>query len=79
MAFSLLRDFTLSKGDAGKKLVAEIDKGYAALEKSLADHGSAERGFTTFADLTDVDKRALIDDINALAEPLSKLTTTILG
>ncbi|WP_454226507.1 iron uptake system protein EfeO [Propioniciclava flava] len=79
MAFSLVRDFTLSKGDAGKKLVAEIDKGYAALEKSLADHGSAERGFTTFADLTDADKRALIDDINALAEPLSKLTTTILG
>ncbi len=79
MAFSLVRDFALSKGDDGKKLVAEIDEGYATLEKSLAQHGSATAGFVSFSELTDSDKRDLIDDINTLAEPLSKLTTTILG
>lgn len=78
MAFSLVRAFAESKGDAGAQLVAEIDAGYAALEAALAQHGSAEAGFVSFGALTDDDKRVLIDDINALAEPLSKLTITIL-
>lgn len=79
MAFSLVRDFADSKGDEGKKLVSQIDAGYAALEASLAKHGSVEKGFAAFSTLTDDDKRVLIDEINALAEPLSKLTTTILA
>lgn len=78
MAFSLVRDFAESKGADGKKLVAAIDAGYTSLEASLAKHGSAEKGFVSFKQLTDADKRAMVDEINALAEPLSKLTATIL-
>ncbi|QIK71474.1 hypothetical protein G7070_03205 [Propioniciclava coleopterorum] len=78
MAFSLVRDFASGKGEEGTKLVAAIDRGYAALEASLAEHGSPEQGYAAFSTLTDADKRALIDEINALAEPLSQLTTTIL-
>lgn len=78
MAFSLVRDFASSKGDAGAALVDDIDAGYTALEGSLATHGSLTGGFVNYRELTDTDKRELTDLINALAEPLSKLTVTVL-
>lgn len=78
MAFSLARDFAASKGDEGSALVDEIDEGYAALEESLAAHGSLADGFVFYSALTDADKREFTDLINALAEPLSQLTVTVL-
>ena len=78
MAFSLVRDFAESKGDKGASLVTRIDAGYAALEAALAAHGSAEAGFVPYVQLTEADKRQLTDLINALAEPLSQLTVTVL-
>lgn len=78
MAFSLARDFAASKGDDGAQLVDEIDEGYAALEASLAKHGSLTEGFVNYRELTDEDKREFTDLINALAEPLSQLTVTVL-
>ncbi len=79
MAFSLVRDFAESKGDDGAALVADIDAGYAALEESLAAHGSLAEGFVFYSELTDADKREFTDLINALAEPLSQLTATVLA
>lgn len=79
MAFSLVRDFAESKGDDGATLVEEIDAGYAALSDRLADFGSLEAGFVSYSELTDADKKELSDLINALAEPLSQLTNTVLG
>lgn len=78
MAFSLVRDFAASKGADGAALVTRIDDGYAALEASLAAHGSITDGFVSYSALTDADKRELTDLINALAEPLSQLTVTVL-
>ncbi len=78
MAFSLVRDFAESKGDKGAELVTRIDKGYADLEAALAAHGSADAGFVPYSQLTEADKRQLTDLINALAEPLSQLTVTVL-
>ncbi|GAA1696647.1 imelysin family protein [Microbacterium sediminicola] len=78
MAFSLVRDFALSSGEDGEELVAQIDAGYAALETELARFGSLEDGFVSYGELTDADRRDLSDQINALAEPLSQLTVTIL-
>ena len=79
MAFSLARDFAASKGADGEALVAEIDSGYAELEAELSTHGSLADGFVFYPTLTDADKRELTDLINALAEPLSKLTSTVLS
>ncbi|KRA22416.1 hypothetical protein ASD65_18255 [Microbacterium sp. Root61] len=79
MAFSLVRDFAASKGTDAVGLVGEIDGGYAALEETLAQHGSLVDGFVNYRELTEDDKRALTDRINALAEPLSQLTATILN
>ncbi|MFD6699555.1 MULTISPECIES: iron uptake system protein EfeO [unclassified Microbacterium] len=79
MAFSLVRDFADGKGDEGKKLVAQIDRGFSALEAELAVHGSLKDGFAPYSTVTETQKRDLTDLLNALAEPLSKLTSTILG
>ncbi|WP_243227176.1 iron uptake system protein EfeO [Microbacterium sp. CIAB417] len=79
MAYSLVRDFAESKGADGKKLVTAIDKGYADLEAQLATYGSADTSFAAYSTLTEADKRTLTDLINALAEPLSRLTVTVLS
>lgn len=79
MAYSLVRDFAESKGADGQKLVTGIDKGYADLEAQLATYGSADTSFVAYSTLTEADKRTLTDLINALAEPLSRLTVTVLS
>jgi iron uptake system component EfeO len=79
MAFSLVRDFAESQGEAGTALVEEIDAGYTRLEDKLAEYGNLDDGFVNYRELTDADKRALTDLINALAEPLSQLTATVLA
>jgi len=79
MAYSLVRDFAESKGADGQKLVTAIDKGYADLEAQLATYGSADTSFVAYSTLTESDKRTLTDLINALAEPLSRLTVTVLS
>ncbi len=78
MAFSLVQDFAAAQGDDGEALVSEIETGYTALEESLAAHGSLAEGFVGYGELTDADKREFTDLINALAEPLSQLTGTVL-
>ena len=78
MAFSLVKDFAGTKGDDGEALVDEIQSGYTALEDSLATHGSLASGFIFYPELTAADKRELTDLLNALAEPLSQLTVTVL-
>jgi iron uptake system component EfeO len=78
MAVSLVQDFAAAQGEEGDALVTEIEGGYAALEESLAVHGSLAAGFVGYSELTDADKREFTDLINALAEPLSQLTGTVL-
>ncbi|HEY6608196.1 MAG TPA: iron uptake system protein EfeO [Candidatus Limnocylindria bacterium] len=79
MAFSLVRDLASAQGEDGAALVAEIDEGYAQLEQKLAEYGNLTDGFVNYRELTDDDKRALTDLINALAEPLAQLTSTVLA
>lgn len=82
MAFSLVQDFASTQGgqqgEQGAALVERIQQGYDDLEAALAAHGSLADGFVTYGTLTEADKRELTDLINALAEPLSQLTSTIL-
>ncbi|BDZ38583.1 iron uptake system protein EfeO [Microbacterium suwonense] len=79
MAFSLVSEFVTAKGDEGAALVKDIAAGYSDLEQALGVHGSLDAGFVPFTDLNDTDKRNLIDLINALAEPLSQLTSVALS
>ncbi|WP_394552497.1 iron uptake system protein EfeO [Agromyces sp. MMS24-JH15] len=79
VAFGAVQALAESKGDDGAALVEEIDGQFTSLEAALAAYGSLETGFVDYATLTDADKKALSDAVNALAEPLSQLTATVLG
>ncbi|WP_350348234.1 iron uptake system protein EfeO [Agromyces sp. G08B096] len=79
VAFGAVRALAESKGDEGAALAEEIEGQFAALEEALAVHGSLDAGFADYATLTDADMKALSDQVNALAEPLSQLTSTVLG
>jgi iron uptake system component EfeO len=79
VAFGDVTALAESTGAAGRKLVATITKEFAALDALLSDYGSIDSGFTPYDRVTDAQRRALSDQVNALAEPLSQLTRTVLG
>ncbi|MCI2959247.1 EfeM/EfeO family lipoprotein [Agromyces atrinae] len=79
VAFGNVRAIAESKGEAGTTLAADIDDEFAALEGLLGEYGSIDAGFVNYAELDDADKKALSDQVNALSEPLSQLTHTVLG
>jgi iron uptake system component EfeO len=79
VAFGNVKAIALAKGAAGTRLVASITQEFTALDALLATYGSIESGYTPYQQVTNVQRRALSDQVNALAEPLSQLTHTVLG
>ena len=45
----------------------------------LSKYGSIDAGFTAYDQVTAAQRKELSDAVNALAEPLSQLTHTVLG
>jgi Predicted periplasmic lipoprotein involved in iron transport len=76
VAYEGVRDIALAKDSA---LVTKIDAQFAALEKKLADYGSLEKGFAYYNELTTAQIKGLSDGVNALSEPLSRLTAVVVG
>jgi iron uptake system component EfeO len=68
-----------SQSEEGAALVTEIDTQFEALKAVLARYGSIEAGFTPYDQVTDAQRKQLSAAVNALAEPLSQLTSTVLG
>ncbi|WP_291377728.1 iron uptake system protein EfeO [Demequina sp.] len=60
--------------DRDPKLVAELDERFAAAQSVLSAHGSIAEGFTLYPDLTSEQVLELSRTIEALSEPLSRLT-----
>lgn len=79
VAFGNVTAIAESKGEEGTALVVEIQAQFDALEALLAQYGSIDEGFTPYDQVTDEQRRELSDGVNALAEPLSQLTSTVLG
>ncbi|MEP6479661.1 MAG: iron uptake system protein EfeO [Rhodoglobus sp.] len=79
VAFGNVRDIAESKGTEGKALVTEIDAEFTKLTALLGTYGTIETGFVGYDTVTDAQRKELSDQVNALAEPLSKLTHTVLG
>ena len=79
VAFGNVKDIAASKGDAGTELVADIESEFAALKDVLAQYGSLESGYVSYDEVTPDQRKELSDAVNALAEPLSQLTHTVLG
>jgi len=79
VAFGNVKDIAAGKGSDGTALVADIEEQFTALEDLLAEYGSLETGFTSYDEVTDAQRKELSDAVNALSEPLSQLTHTVLG
>lgn len=79
IAFDLVAPIAERKGDDGKKLVSEITDAYAALETELAKYGSLDDGFVTYDTVDDAGRKVLTAKLDAVREPLSRLTGTVLG
>jgi iron uptake system component EfeO len=79
VAFANVEAIASATGDEGSELADEIQKRFDALEDLLAEYGSIDDGFTPYDQVTDAQRRELSDAVNALAEPLSRLTSTVLG
>jgi iron uptake system component EfeO len=60
-------------------LVEEIDGEFTELETLLATHGTLETGFAYYGELTTEQVKELADGVNALSEPLSRLTAVLVG
>lgn len=60
-------------------LVSNIQTQFDKLNAMLAGYGSIAAGFPNYTTLTDAQKKELSDQVNAVSEPLSKLTAEILG
>jgi len=79
VAFGIVRDIAVAKGSAGQGYVDQIDGAFAELNAELAKYGSYQAGFAPYDKLTPEQVKALSTRVDALAEPLSQLTTTVLG
>ena len=79
VAFGIVEDVARSKGEDGIAIADSISTEFTALNDLLASYGSYEEGFTNYRDLTPEQVKELSTQVDALAEPLSQLTTTVLG
>jgi iron uptake system component EfeO len=76
VAFGVLRDAAQA---ADPELVTELDARFADLQALLAAQGSIETGFTPYDQLTPAEVTALAAAVDAVAEPLSRLTAAVTG
>ncbi|MGW0229388.1 iron uptake system protein EfeO [Actinopolymorpha singaporensis] len=74
VAFDALRPVVDRKDPA---LGSVIEHRFAALQKQLGEYRRGD-GFVSYTDLSQTQVKQLSDSVNALAEPLSRLTATVL-
>ena len=74
-AYRGLREVAKAKDPA---LVTTLDARFAALDTLLRHHGTVDGGFAPYTSLTRAQVKALSDAVNAVSEPLSTLTATVL-
>lgn len=79
VAFGNVEPIATASGDEGAALTADITEQFTALDTLLAQYGSIDAGFAPYSSVTDEQKKELSDQVNALSEPLSQLTHTVLG
>lgn len=73
-AYDLVRPLA---ADSQPALVKQIDARFTALAAMLAKHREGD-GYASYTTLGDGEVKALSDGVNALAEPLSRLTAAVL-
>ncbi len=79
VAFESVRSIAESKGTEANELVTELDQQFAAMEKLLASYGNYQDGFVSYDTVNQAKRNELGAQLNALSEPLSQLTDTVLS
>ena len=75
VAYAGVREIAKAKDP---QVVGQIDTRFRALDALLAKYGSLEHGYVLYDELSTSDVKTLSDSVNALSEPLSQLTATVL-
>lgn len=79
VAYESVREIAASKGEDGEKLTSTLDTQFAAMLELLASYGDYEAGFVDYSTVDQNARNELGAQLNALSEPLSQLTHTVLG
>lgn len=79
VAFGNVEPIATARGTEGADLTAQITQRFGELDALLARYGSTDSGFVAYSTVTAEQKKELSDQVNALSEPLSQLTHTVLG
>ncbi len=79
VAFGILKDIASAKSADGAALVTKIAGEFASLDTLLAKYVDAAGNWTPYDQVTDSQRKELSDQVNALSEPLSQLTTRCSG
>ncbi len=76
VAYGIVRDIASARGVDGKTVVKQLDTQFAAITAQLAAYRSGS-GYVPYTALSTAQVKELSDGVNALSEPLSKLTSII--
>lgn len=79
IAYDLVRPIAEGKGEEGKKLVEDIDRRFGELQELLDEYGNLEEGYVMYDTVDAAGQAELTRKIDALREPLSRLTGTVLS
>lgn len=78
VAYGTVRAILLQKGSVGKDVASKLDSEFAAIDKQLARHASGD-GYVSYTQLTTAQVKELSDAVNAVSEPLSRLTSILVA
>ncbi len=79
VAFDLVAPIAKAKGQDGKELVSTSNTEFDDLEKELSQYGSLDKGFVSYDTVDRDGQRELSNQIDAVREPMSRLTNSVLG
>ena len=79
IAFDMVKGITAERGEQGKKLVDEIESRFDDIQALLDQYGSLETGYVDYDEVDAGQQAKLTRALDALREPLSNLTGTVLG
>lgn len=79
VAYTAVRDIAAANGEEAEALVDELDTEFAAMKKLLGTYGSYEKGYVSYDTVEQPERNKLAAQLNALSEPLSQITGTVLG
>ena len=79
IAFDMVKGIAAERGEQGKKLVDEIESRFDDIQALLDQYGSLETGYVDYDEVDAGQLAKLTRALDALREPLSNLTGTVLG